>query len=270
MLRNAGDMKGLTIRATDGEIGMVDHFYFDDESWVIRYLVVDTGGWLSGLGSTLVLISPYSLGSTDWHARRLNVRLTKQQVAGSPEIDTHKPVSRQHETEHLSYYGYPRYWTGPYVWGAEYSPLGFIPPAEIPNVPVPSEEDQSPNGVNEPDCHLRSTLEIHGYAIEAADGEIGHVDDFVVDDETWAVRYLEIATRNWWPGKKVLVPPAWIKNVSWEDSKVYVDLDREKIRNSPEYLESEPITRGYEDQLYGHYGRPPYWLREAEHVTTRR
>ncbi len=270
MLRNAGDMKGLTIRATDGEIGMVDHFYFDDESWVIRYLVVDTGGWLSGLGSTLVLISPYSLGSTDWHGRRLNVRLTKQQVAGSPEIDTHKPVSRQHETEHLGYYGYPRYWTGPYVWGAEYSPLGFVPPAEIPNVPVPSEEDLTPNGANQNDCHLRSTLEVHGYAIEAADGEIGHVDDFVVDGETWAVRYLEIATRNWWPGKKVLVPPAWIKNVSWEDSKVYVDLDREKIRNSPEYLESEPITRGYEDQLYVHYGRPPYWLREAEQMTTPR
>jgi uncharacterized protein YrrD len=269
MLRNAGDMKGLTIHASDGEIGMVDHFYFDDQSWVIRYLVVDTGGWLSGLGHTLVLISPYSLGSTDWHARSLNVLLTKQQVAGSPAIDTYKPVSRQHEREHNAYHGYPHYWAGPYLWGSEYTPAGVVTPAPEPvRNAAPWKEDEAEAG-HRTDSHLRSTREVHGHAIEAADGEIGHVQDFVIDDQTWAVRYLEVATRNWLPGKKVLLPPSWIKSVSWRDSKVFVDLQREKIKASPEYVESEPISRAYETLLYQHYGQPPYWLREAEQMTSR-
>jgi hypothetical protein len=115
------------------------------------------------------------------------------------------------------------------------------------------------------DSHLRSTEAVTGYNIEAADGEIGHVDGFLVDDEAWAIRYIEVATRNWWPGKKVLVSPAWIERVSWMESKVYVGLSREAIKNGPEYAESTPITREYENQLYVHYGRPPYWLHEAEH-----
>ena len=258
MLRNAADMKGLTIHATDGEIGMVEQFYFDDENWTIRYLVVDTGGWLSGLGGRLVLISPYSLGSTDWHARLLNVRLTKKQVADSPEIDTHKPVSRQHEAEFSGYYGYPFYWSGPYLWGAEYSPLGTAT-IEI----AAMEETAAQHKKDWEDSHLRSTSEVKGYSIEARDGEIGHVAGFVVDDETWAIRYLEVATQNWWPGKKVLVPPAWIKSVSWPESKVSVDLERETIQNSPEFSESAPITRQYENQLHLHYGRAPYWAHDA-------
>jgi hypothetical protein len=115
------------------------------------------------------------------------------------------------------------------------------------------------------DSHLRSSEAVTGYNIEAADGEIGHVNGFVVDDEAWAIRYIEVATRNWWPGKKVLVSPAWIERVSWPESKVYVGLSREGIKNGPEYVESMPITREYENRLYFHYGRPPYWLHETEH-----
>ena len=118
------------------------------------------------------------------------------------------------------------------------------------------------------DSHLRSSEAVTGYHIEAADGEIGHVDGFLVDDEAWAIRYIEVATRNWWPGKKVLVSPAWIERVSWTASKVYVGLTREAIKNAPEYAESMPITREYENRLYFHYGRPPYWLQEAEHKSS--
>jgi hypothetical protein len=264
VLRNVAEMNGLTIRATDGEIGMVDQFYFDDQSWTIRYLVVDAGGWLSGLSGHLVLVSPYSLGSTDWHGRCLNVRLTKEQVANSPEIDTHKPVSRQHEADLSGYYGYPFYWSGPYLWGAEYAPLGAS------GISIGAmEETAAQHGKDREDSRLRSTTEVTGYSIEANDGEIGHVAGFVIDDETWAIRYIEVATKNWWPGKKVLLPPAWIKTVSWKDSKVSVDLHRETIRNSPEYRESTPVTREYEDQLYRHYGRAPYWPHEVEHLTAR-
>ena len=115
------------------------------------------------------------------------------------------------------------------------------------------------------DSHLRSTEAVTGYNIEAADGEIGHVDGFLVDDEAWAIRYIAVATRNWLPGKKVLISPAWIERVSWEKSKVYAGLSREALKNAPEYVESMPITRDYETRLYLHYGRPPYWLHQAAH-----
>ncbi len=114
MLTNAVHLKGLAIQATDGEIGTVDQFYFDDETWAIRYLTVESGGWLD---DRRVLISPISVVNTDWQAKRLDVALTKQQVENSPNIDTHRPVSRQHEAAYLGYYGYPNYWGGTYLWG---------------------------------------------------------------------------------------------------------------------------------------------------------
>jgi hypothetical protein len=104
--------------------------------------------------------------------------------------------------------------------------------------------------------------------MEAADGDIGHVEGFVMDEEAWAIRYIEVATRNWWPGKKVLVSPEWIERVSWADSKVYVGLSREAIKSGPEYVESIPVTREYENKLYFHYGRSPYWLHEHEHMAS--
>jgi hypothetical protein len=257
MLTNATHLKGLAIRATDGELGTVEQFYFDDETWAIRYLVVDTGGWLAG---RRVLISPFSIIHADLAAGRLDVALTKKQVEHSPNIDMHQPVSRQHEVAYLGYYGYPYYWGGPYLWGPAFYPAGLASSTSA------SAEAMAERIRREsPDSHLRSSEAVTGYRIEAADGEIGHLDGFVVDDEAWAIRYIEVATRNWWPGKKVLVSPAWIERVSWTDSKVCVGLSREAIRNGPEYIEPEPITREYENRLYFHYGRPPYWLREDEH-----
>jgi hypothetical protein len=256
MLTNATHLKGLVIRATDGELGTVEQFYFDDETWAIRYLIVETGGWLGG---RRVLISPFSVIQTDWAARQLDVALTKNQVEHSPEIDTHQPVSRQHEAAYLGYYGYPCYWGGPYLWGPTFYPAGWKSPTSA------SAEATADRARREStDSHLRSSEAVTGYDIEAADGEIGHVDGFVVDDEAWAIRYIEVATRNWWPGKKVLVSPAWIERVTWTTSKVHVGLSREAIKNGPEYVESMPITREYENRLYFHYGRPPYWIHETE------
>ena len=257
MLTNATHLKGLVVRATDGELGSVDQFYFDDETWAIRYLVVETGGWLGG---RRVLISPFSVVHTDLLDKRLDVALTKKQVEDSPDIYTHQPVSRQHEAAYLGYYGYPYYWGGPYLWGPAFYPAGLVIPANA------SEEAMADRVRRESaDSHLRSNDAVIGYDIEAADGEIGHVNGFVVDDEAWAIRYIEVATRNWWPGKKVLVSPAWIERVSWTESKVCVGLSREAIKNGPEYDASIPITREYENRLYFHYGRPPYWLHEAGH-----
>jgi hypothetical protein len=193
----------------------------------------------------------------DWQAKRVDVALTKEQVRNSPNIDTDKPVSRQHEIAYSGYYGYPYYWAGPCMWGPASYPGGVITAPKMD--PIPSDSTGS---------HLRSTKAVIGYYIEATDGELGHVDGFVVDDQAWAIRYIEVATKNWWPGKKVLVSPAWTQQVSWDDSKVYVGLSREAIQSAPEYVESVPITREYENRLYAHYGRPPYWRHEAEHESS--
>jgi hypothetical protein len=256
MLRNSSHLKGLVIRAMDGDLGTVEDLYFDDQSWTIRYLTVNTGGWLD---DRQVLISPISAIRTDWLAQRLDVALAKKQVENSPDINTQLPVSRQHETEYMGYYGYPAYWGGPNLWGPEYYPsdLTVMPEASMEALAARIRGESK-------DSHLRSTSAVTGYYIEAADGEIGHLSGFVVDDNAWAIRYIEVSTRNWWPGKKVLVSPSWIDRVSWTDSKVYVRLAREAIKNGPEYAESVPISREYENQLYVHYGQPQYWLREPE------
>jgi hypothetical protein len=254
MLRNTNELKGLTIHATDGQLGTASEFYFDDESWAIRYLTVDTGGWLS---DREVLISPYSILRMDMEARRVDVALTKKQVEGSPSIDTRKPVSRQHEASYLNYYGYPYYWGGENLWGPGYYPSGFV----VPTLAAQNARVQEQSM----DSHLRSSEAVQGYHIEAIDGEIGAVNGFIVDDEAWAIRYIEAVTRNWWPGKDVLFSPAWIKRVSWAESKVHVGLTREAIKSCPEYIESRPITRDYENEIHLHYGRPPYWLHQEDH-----
>jgi hypothetical protein len=252
MLTNATFLKGLAIHATDGEIGSVEEFYFDDDTWGIRYLVVKTGGWLSGKE---VLISPISIRNVDWTAKLLYVGLTKKQVENSPSIDTHKPVSRQYEAEYSSYYGYNNYWGGPYLWGPAYYPANLsVPPTAWSKARIQAESL---------DSHLRSSEAVTGYHVEAKDGEIGHVDGFVIDDKYWSVRYVEVATRNWLPGKKVLLSPAWIDRVSWLDSKIFVGMFRQAIHDAPEYLLDRPISREYENKLYFHYGHPPYWEGEA-------
>ena len=254
MLSNTSSLRGYMLRVTDGEIGNIEDFYFDDEAWTIRYLVVDTGKWLPGRN---VLISPISLRSADHDGKKLNVNLTKNQVENSPNIDTHKPISRQHESELYRYYRYPYYWTGPYLWGPIAYPAEFAitaPETQVREIEAAEKRESSE------DRHLRSTREVTNYYVHASDGEIGHVEDFVVDDESWAIRYIIVDTKNWWPGKKVLVSPPWIKQVSWSESAVYFDVSREAIKTSPEYDPSVRIGRDYEKRLHDHHRRPHYWV----------
>lgn len=255
MLTNTNNLKGLMVQATDGVLGTVDQLYFEDTTWAIRYLTVKTG-WLGGRE---VLISPFSVTRVDWPAQRIDVALTKKQVEDSPSIDTQRPVSRQYETEYLGYYGYPNYWGGSYLWGPGMNPAGFTNRINSPEEVLAERKRQESM-----DSHLRSTAGVHGYHVEAMDGEIGHIAGYFMDDESWAIRYLEIATRNWWPGKKVLMSPAWIQKVSWVESKVYVGLYRGAIQTAPAFVDSAPLTREYENGLYLHYGKPPYWIYEDE------
>jgi hypothetical protein len=252
MLRTVTDLRRCAIAATDGDIGSVHDVFFDDRSWTVRYLVVDTGDWLSG---RRVLISPMSVTEANGISERLHVRLTRAQVERSPHVDTDRPVSRQHETDLSRYYGYPYYWAGPYRWGMARYPG----PVLVPPQPSPVEREVMEREQERADPSLRSALAVTGHYIRATDGEIGHVEDFLVDDRAWAIRYVIVDTRNWWPGKKVLVSPEWISSVSWPEATVDVDLTREGVRNAPEYDPSRSLHREDEARLFGSHGRPPYW-----------
>jgi len=234
-------LHSYAIEATDGNIGVIYSFYFDDLSWTIRYVVVDTGSWLPG---RRVLVSPAVVGEPHWEMRQLPVNLTQEQVENSPDIDTDQPVSRQHQIALHDYYAWPMYWT--------VAPIG---PGTVAMPPELVEEFASESG----DPHLRSTQEVLGYYIHASDGDLGHVEDFIVDDDNWTIRYMVVDTRNWLPGKKVLVAPEWITEVSWGESKVHVDLTQDAIKDSPEYDSTETVNRVYEERLYDFYGRPKYW-----------
>jgi sporulation protein YlmC with PRC-barrel domain len=246
MLRTTSSMKGTAIAATDGNIGSVQDLYFDDKSWTIRYLAVDTGTWLPG---RKVLISPMAVRTgVDEHA--VPVALTKMQVENSPSIDADKPVNRQYEEEFSRYYGYPYYWSGPYRWGASRYPGDLTTPIE-----TASGNAQAAGG----DPSLRSVRDVTGYYIQATDGDMGHVEDFLIDDREWAIRYIVVDTRNWWPGKQVVISPDWVRRVSWQESQVYLDLDREAVKRAPEYDPDHPMERDYETRLFRHYGRRNYW-----------
>jgi len=248
MLRRAKNLAGLRLGAQDGEIGRVKDFYFDDQTWTVRYVVADTGNWLTG---RLVLISPFAIEGVDCEAGHINVKLTKARIEHSPSIDIAKPVSRQFETDYARYYGWPMYWYGPALWGPTpypmYEGMDHTPVAD----PMLAREKRDP--------HLRSTSEVKGYYIHARDGDLGHVEDFIVADEDWAIRYFVVDTRNWLPGKKVLIGTQWIKNVSWETSRVTVDLSQEQIKSAPEYTDDLDLTRDFERRLHDHYEQHPYW-----------
>jgi len=248
MLSKARTLTGYKLDSRDGEIGKVKDFYFDDRHWTIRYLVADTGNWLT---DRQVLISPYALVAVIKEKQHIAIDLTKKQIENSPSLNSDKPVSRQFEEAYYGYYGWPLYWGGPNMWGC------------YPHIVRDRGKwGESTQGEKAWDPHLRSAHDVSGHHVQAADGEIGHVEDFVIDDETWAIRYLIIDTRNWWPGKRVLVSPQWIERVSWSKSKVFVNLSRETIKQSPEYTEESLLTRDYEAGLHRHYSRQGYWVDE--------
>ena len=262
MLRSTRDLEHYSIGATDGDIGHVKDFYFDDDAWVVRYLVVDAGSWLVG---RKVLISPISLGEPDWIQRTLPVTITRDQVRNSPDVNTEKPVSRQYENVYLGYYGYPNYWGGASMWGDGMYPYAMAPGYLAGGLTRPEQADEEKayrtaelDRRRNEDPHLRSCNEVVGYHLHASDGEIGHVEGFLLDDETWAIRYLVVNTSNWWMGHKVLIAPRWLTAVSWGEQTVSVDLDRDSVKNAPPYVPGDDWNRERDIRLYEHYGRTWY------------
>jgi len=242
MLIAAKQIRGCSIEGADGTVGTVKDLLFDGRSWKVRYLDVDTGHWLPG---RRVILSPEVIRTRDYASRRLATPLTKERVEDSPSLDSHLPVSRQKEIELAQYYAWGAYW------------------ANIESTREGNEAESDPN--------LRSTHAVSGYHIQAVDGEIGHVDDFIIDDEAfegapWEIRYLVIDTRNWLPDKTVLIPPLWAESVDWDTQRVQVGLTQRMIESSPRYDPAAPINRQYEEVFYDYYGRPRYWTEASRTV----
>jgi hypothetical protein len=253
MLRSLKAIRGYSIQTLDGTKGTAHDFYLDDLSWIIRYLVVDTGEWLPG---RRVLISPLALRQPDWASQVFPVALTREQIEKSPDVDTEKPVSRQMELALARHYRWPIYWTGT---AAGDIAGGFAGPAPEMAMAAEMEKDAAPVQNRAEDPHLRNMQDVVGYRIEATDGRIGHLDDFIVDDDKWVVRYLVIDTKNWLPGRKVLINPQWALDFRWAERAVHVRLTQEAIRHSPPFDPAAPINRDYESKLYDYYGRPRDW-----------
>jgi len=222
MLMSVDELRDFDLVATDGEIGSIRGVYFDDSSWMMLYLILDTGKWLPG---RKVIISTRAIEGWDLQNKKVMVALSKDRIENSPKVDEDEPLSLEGQTRIDNYYG----WSG--------------------GSPMTS--------------HTQSTRDVIGTYIVAKDGEIGHVEDFIIDNEGWLVRYMVVDTANWWPGKKVLMSTSWVRSLKWTDKKVHVDLTREEIKGSPEYSPGKIPPRAYEERLYGHYGRPGYWIGQA-------
>ena len=228
MVRLLSTLAKMSIRAVDGDIGHVRDFYFDDERWVIRYVVVDTGSWLFGKS---VLVPPIAATDVDWEAKRISVNLTKAQLRDSPDIDTARPISRQQEARYLKYFQWPVY------WGEAFAYAGALQVADSEG------EGAEPEATS----HLRSVDEVRGYDVRAVGDEpfteshpeahggepLGKVTDFVITRRRWRIHKIVIEARKRLPGERIMVAPFWIERVSWRDAQVFVDLREQAILEAP-------------------------------------
>jgi uncharacterized protein YrrD len=255
MKRNLKSLTGFTMGATDGEVGKVVDFYFDDHSWTVRYIIVETG---SLMHHRKVLISPESLLNVDWDNKVFPVNLTTEQIKTSPDINTERPVERQQEIELHKHYPWSNYWTGGLgpgsLWGGGIGTTGMMGGSvEIFDSPLRKEEDSPHTPEPGGDPQLRSYGKVKSYMINATDGAIGNVEDFVVDDGTWQIELLVVDTGNWLPGKKVLISPRWIKEIDWAMTTVIVNVSTDKVKHSPKYDPSKPIEDDHHTDLHNYY-----------------
>ncbi len=235
-LRKLSDLTGYSFQAIDGDIGRLEEVYFDDQRWQVRYLIVRTGNWLLGRQALLV---PAVIDGVDDENKAIRVDLTRQQIEKAPPVDSEQPISRHYQQQFYSYYSWEPYWTTDSLFQS----TPPIPPLIQPETTKP----ENP--------HLRSSDEVTGYQLETKDGPVGHVEDLILDDQVWAVRYLEVDTRNWLPGRHVLISPAWVEQVDWGKQQVQVKLSKELVKSAPEYDSTRPISRDYQLALYKHYGK---------------
>ena len=225
MKSRAEKLIGMGAIGTDGEIGTVQDLYFDDERWAIRYLIIESGEWLS---HRRVLISPLSVLDIGEREKPISVNLNRKIIAASPDVSTKKPVSRRFEVEYSKYFAYPIYWAGGGLWGGAMNPVAFTKGT------LTEEEEREALERDSDESHLRSVREVIGYHIRATNGSVGHIDDFLIDNDTWGIEGIIIDTRNWFPGKKVIVEPRMISEILWSESIVAIGMEKDEVRECPE------------------------------------
>ena len=246
-------LKGYAIEAADGAAGSVSEFLFDDTTWKIRWLVVNTGNWLSG---RKVLLHPSSIGQPDYDREVLPVSLTKAKIQASPDIMRDAPVSVQMQSSLYDYYGWDPLWGGGYL-----GPISMAHPlAPPPYFGAPAVREALDEGtlVMDGDPHLRSSKTVTGYHIHAEDGHIGHLENLLIDDATWTIRYLIVDTSNWWIGKHVLVSPYAVRRINWSDQTIDININKARLTSSPPWDPLTTIDLAYEQRLHRHYNWPGY------------
>jgi uncharacterized protein YrrD len=268
MLDALSSLKGFTLEATDGSLGTVSDFLFDDSSWQVRWMVVDTGSWLTG---RKVLVHPSAVISAEHGESVINVGLTKAQVEGSPGILQDRPVSLKMQNNLYRYYGWDPLWGGEMFGAGMYGGMaGIASPLLEPSVfgaaaarPAAQtekgyDEDGSAVGHDYADPHLRSIAEVTGYHVHATDGDLGHIEDFLIDKASWEIRYLIVDTSNWWFGQHVLVSPYAVKGIEWSDRHVRLDITRDRVKSSPPWNRTQTVDEGYARRVHDHYDWPGY------------
>lgn len=253
MKRSINSLTGYTIQGIDGEIGKVEEFYFDDRTSTIKYMIVKTGGWFFG---KKVLIATEAFLKPEWESKIFPVNLTQEKIKNSPDIDTDQPVSSQQEELMRGYYSWPGYYGYGMYGYMGIGMWGYPIVVESATEKEMKQMKQTKHANDNP--HLRSTNEVTGYDIKATDGDIGEVEDFIIDDTTWKIHFLVVETGNWFSGKKVLISPNWIKDVKWREQKVTVNHSKDEVKNSPDYDSSQPINDLYEHSLNDYYGKEIY------------
>jgi hypothetical protein len=252
MLQVISPLKGFAIEASDGRIGTVVDYLFDDATWKVRWLVIDCGTWLTG---RKVLIHPSAISREDLEQQQFVVALTRAQVEGSPELAEDQPVSQQMENQLYSYYGWDPLWGGvnlSAIPGAMASPL--MAPPYLGLGPADEAETAGDGRLRGADPHLRSVVEVTGYRVQAVDGEIGHIENLMIDDADWSVHYFIVDTRNLWFGKHVLIPPLAVKAIDWLDRHVELNVSRELVKASPPWDPLVAFNDEYARRLHKHYG----------------
>ncbi|HET9236644.1 MAG TPA: PRC-barrel domain-containing protein [Oligoflexus sp.] len=261
MLYRADGLKGSEIRTRDGASGSIEDLYFDDVSWTVRYLVVDTGSWFSG---KRVLISPQAMRGVEREGGPLTLDLTEQQIKDSPAWDSETTVSRYHEERLSQYYGWAPYWVTPagvYPWAGIYTYPPF--PAGTPEVQERISgaqgsyaNDLRPGSVDRSqDIHLRSFKEVKGYGLRATDGDIGELDDLLIDASSWRITHLVADSRKWWPGGQVLVDRGMVEDISWSEHKIVVGMTKDEVKQAPAYDSQMKMDDAFLSRLANYYQR---------------
>jgi len=245
MYTRLSELKNLKLSARDGDIGRCRDFLFDDQHWAVRYLEVNTSRWLLG---RRVLLSPASVGVPDPDDGVLPVDLTKDEIKSAPGLEEHQPVSRQYEAELARHYGHTYYWAGIGVWGVGAFPVDILQTEEIVSPTEATHADEA-----DEEAHLRSAAEVTGYRIHAVDGEIGEVEDFIVEVSDWTIAFAALDTRKWLPGRKVLLPISWATRISWAENSFTVDVSKQAIETAPAL--HEPITEEAVAAYFRHFGK---------------